>query len=116
MQAIVKEIIETSVAISAKKGELLYNALNQILSTSPKVVVDFDGITDLTTAFLNVGIGHLYKSYSSQELNEKLEIVNLDELDKYLLTQVIERVKMNKTKNAEFEALIREVMNDGDHS
>lgn len=116
MQAIVKDIIETSVAISAKKGEVLYNALNQFLKSNPRVIVDFEGITDLTTAFLNVGIGHLYNSFTREDLNSKLEIVNLDDLDKYLLSQVIERVKMNEAKDAEFEALIREVMNDGNNS
>ncbi|MFF2591061.1 STAS-like domain-containing protein [Peribacillus butanolivorans] len=116
MKAIVKDIIETNIAISAKKGELLYNTLNQILESNSNVTVDFKGITDLTTAFLNVGIGHLYNNYSSLELKEKLEILNLDELDEYLLSQVIERVKMNESKDAEFEALVREVMNDGENS
>lgn len=116
MKAIVKDIIETNIAISAKKGELLYKTLNRILESNSTVTVDFEGITDLTTAFLNVGIGHLYNNYSSLELKEKLEILNLDELDEYLLSQVIERVKMNESKDAEFEALVREVMNDGESS
>jgi len=116
MQAVVKEIIETNVAISAKKGELLYTTLKQILCSNPRVTVDFEGITDLTTAFLNVGIGHLYNNFSSNELNRKLEIVNLDELDKYLLAQVIDRVKLNQKRDSEFEALIREVMDDGEDS
>lgn len=116
MNILVKEIINSSIAISAKKGELLYSALNPLLKSNPKVTVDFNGITDLTTAFLNVGIGHLYNNYSSAELNTKLQIVNLDELDKYLLTQVIERVKMNEAKEEEFKELIREVMDDGENS
>ncbi|MCC2327148.1 STAS-like domain-containing protein [Bacillus wiedmannii] len=114
MKAIVKDIIETNIAISAKKGELLLNKLNEYLKGNEKVTVDFEGITDLTTAFLNVGIGHLYNNFSSQELNEKLEIINLDDLDKYLLSQVIERVKLNQAKDDDFAALIREVINDGD--
>ncbi|MEZ2715442.1 STAS-like domain-containing protein [Niallia circulans] len=116
MRAIVKEIIESNVAISATKGELLFNSLNATLKENEKVIVDFNGITDLTTAFLNVGIGHLYNNFSGKELNEKLEVINLDDLDKYLLSQVIERVKLNQSKEAEFEALIREVMNDADYS
>ncbi|CCU57721.1 STAS-like domain-containing protein [Bacillus subtilis] len=116
MNVVVKDVIQTNVAISAKKGEVLYNALNKELGKNQNVIVDFEGITDLTTAFLNVGIGHLYNSFSSQELNEKLDIINLDDLDQYLLVQVIERVKLNQSKEEEFEALIREVMNDGDDS
>lgn len=110
----VKDIIDSGIAISAKKGELLLASINKGLQAHSKVLVDFDGITDLTTAFLNVGIGHLYDNFSSQELNQKLEIINLDELDKYLLSQVIERVKLNQAKDAELEALIKEVMDDGE--
>lgn len=96
MNMIVKDIIGTSIAISATKGEVLYKALNAVMQTNEKVVLDFEGITDLTTAFLNVGIGHLYNNFSNIELNKKLEIINLDDLDRYLLSQVIERVKLNQ--------------------
>lgn len=123
MRAVVKEIIETNIAISAKKGELLFDKLNEMLlvndahQSKEKVIVDFDGITDLTTAFLNVGIGHLYNTFSSEELNERLEIINLDDLDIYLVNQVIERVKLNKSKdNEELELLIKEAINDGEDS
>lgn len=116
MEIKVGEVIGSGIAISASKGELLFAAIDKGLKSHVKVVVDFDGITDLTTAFLNVGIGHLYNNFSSKDLNLKLEIINLDDLDKYLLQQVIERVKLNQAKEAELEALIREVIDDGDNT
>lgn len=110
----VNDIIDSNIAVSSKKGELLLEKIKEALVKEDKVVVDFEGISDLTTAFLNVAIGHLYTSYSRVILNSKLELINMDELDSYLLSQVIERVKMNEEEEAEFTALIKEVLNDGD--
>lgn len=108
----VKDVVQSSIAVSADKGEILHSYLEDKLKSNEKVVVDFDGITDLTTAFLNVGIGHLYNKFTGQELNQRLEIVNLDELDSYLMAQVIERVKLNQDNESKFSALVREVLDE----
>lgn len=111
-----KEIIGSNIAVSASKGEILYEKIAESLKTGSKVEVDFSGITDLTTAFLNVAVGHLYNLFTSSELNESLKISNIDNLDRYLLKQVIERVKMNKKESDEFRKLLSEVLEDGDNS
>lgn len=112
----VGNILESNVAISMKKGELLLTEIENALRNEESVIVDFKEISDLTTAFLNVAIGHLYINHSREELNAKLQIINLDELDLFLLSQVIERVNLNQEKKEEFTALIKEVLSDGDDS
>jgi len=116
MHIIAKDVIGSNIAVSAVKGEVLFNDLSAALNSNDTVELDFMGITDLTTAFLNVAIGHLYKEFSSEELNVKLKISNLDDLDKYLLMQVVERVKMNQQEEEDFRKLINEVLDDGDNS
>lgn len=118
MNVKVIDIIGTSIAISTDKGKVLLNAIQNSLHNDSTVIVDFEGISDLTTAFLNVAIGHLYNDFSGKELNEKLIIKNLDELDMYLVAQVIERVKLNQQKEGEeeFNKLISEVLDDDENS
>lgn len=116
MQIKVIDVIESNIAVSASKGELLLKELSEAIESSTNVELDFKGITDLTTAFLNVAIGHLYKKFSSEELNEKLRISNLDSIDLYLVKQVIDRVKKNEKEEQELKQLIREVMDDGENS
>lgn len=116
MQVKVIEVIGSNIAVSASKGELLLKELSGAIKNSTNVELDFKGITDLTTAFLNVAIGHLYKNFSSNQLNEKLRITNLDSLDMYLVKQVIDRVKKNEKEEDELKQLIREVMDDGENS
>lgn len=113
MNVAVEKVIGSKIAISSEIGKKLYEELNNLLREHSKIILDFEGITDLTTAFLNVGIGHLYNDFSSRELNDKLEIINLDDLDQYLLSQVIERVKLNEVQKEEFNTLIEEVIEDG---
>lgn len=114
MKLNVKDILGTSIAVSAKKGEVLFNEILENIKNGD-VTVDFEGITDLTTAFLNVAIGHLYNELSADYLNDHLTIINLDELDKYLLSQVIERVKLNEKKSADLHSLIGEVIDNGNN-
>ncbi len=116
MKIVVKETIKSSVAISSTKGEILLNEILSNLKNEATVEVDFEGVTDLTTAFLNVAIGHLYNYFSSEELNSRLIILNIDDLDKYLLSQVIERVKKNQQDDSAFRDLINEVLNDDSDS
>lgn len=116
MNLIVKNIINSNVAISMEKGEKLLKEIQKALNSEDDVIVDFEGVSDLTTAFLNVAIGHLYLDYSKEVLNAKLQIANLDELDLYLISQVIERVKMNQEKRSDFLASIEEAFDDGDDS
>lgn len=116
MKISVKKVIDSNIAVSASKGELLFKEVSNALLQNDYVELDFSEITDLTTAFLNVAIGHLYKNFSSEELNEKLKLLNLDELDMYLVTQVIQRVKKNEEEEEEFKQLIKEVLDDGESS
>lgn len=110
----VKAILGTPIAVSAKKGEILFNEIKSSIENGD-TTVDFGGISDLTTAFLNVAIGHLYNELSADYLNKHLTIINLDELDKYLLSQVIERVKLNEKKEADLMSLIGEIIDNGNN-
>lgn len=88
-------VIESNIAVSPTKGELLYNAIKNCIEKGEKIQLDFKSVDQLTTAFLNNAIGNLYKNYTSDDLNKYLKVAGLDDLDKYLLTKVINRAKLN---------------------
>lgn len=114
MEIKVNEVVGSNIAISTEKGEMLLKTIKKALELDEVVTVNFEGISDLTTAFLNIAIGHLYNDYSGGDLNKRLRVKCLDDLDMYLVSQVIDRVKMNKKKEDEFTNSIREVLDDGD--
>lgn len=102
----VKDIIKSKIAVSPDKGVILYRFLANSISENNKVKLSFDGVDDITTAFLNKAIGNLYNHFSSEILNENLSIADLDDLDKYLLKKVITRAKLDIKTN---ESLVKNI-------
>lgn len=71
------KIIGSPEAVSSADGELVFSYINEALKTGCKVVLDFEGITLLITAFLNSAIGQLYGIYETKFIQEHLSVLNL---------------------------------------
>lgn len=101
----VKDIINSPLAVSTEKGEMVFKTINSHLQKNEKVIVDFKGIDLMITAFLNAAIGKLYgnKSYSSQFLNDHIKLDNIEKEDISLFKDVIERAKEYFENKNEFE-------------
>lgn len=110
VEVYVKDIINSKIAISPEKGELLFGYLFKQIRKNNSINLSFDGIEDLTTAFLNKAIGNLYNHFSSEVLNKNLSIKDLDDLDKYLLNKVISRAKIDINTDSQFTSEIDEVL------
>lgn len=107
----IKEVLGSSRAVSAEKGLIVYEKIFNEIDNGKVVELDFTNVTDLTTAFLNVAIGHLYNNFKPEQLNLQLRLINYSSLDGYLIKKVIQRVKM---KNKElFEKNIKEDFESG---
>lgn len=91
----VKELIGTDLAVSTENGQKVYEIIEENLDKSQQIVLDFDGISLIITAFLNAAIGSLFKNqkYSAEFLNENLLLKNVDSNDAYLFGEVINRAK-----------------------
>jgi hypothetical protein len=91
----VKELIGTDLAVSTENGQKVHSILEQNLDDKQQVVLDFDGISLIITAFLNAAIGSLFKNqkYSAEFLNENLLLSNVDSNDAHLFVEVINRAK-----------------------
>ncbi|MEC1373395.1 STAS-like domain-containing protein [Heyndrickxia oleronia] len=102
----VKDIINSRIAVSPEKGETLYKFIVNELSTKKPFYLSFSDVEDTTTAFLNKAIGNLYNNFSSEELNKYLSIIDLDDLDKYLLKKVITRAKVDIKNISEIDEVL----------
>ncbi len=90
MQVKIKEILGSDSALTPSSGELVYNILENEISSKKSISLDFNGIEIITSAFLNSAIGRLYSKYSSEDLNSLLSIVNISNDDLQLLKKVID--------------------------
>ncbi|MEG6574863.1 MULTISPECIES: STAS-like domain-containing protein [Bacillales] len=94
MIILIRDVIQSNFAVSPENGDKVYNLLKERLSNKELTVLSFEGLDQITTAFLNNAIAKLYNNFSSEQLNKYLKITDLDTYDKYLLKKVIERAKL----------------------
>lgn len=71
------EIIGTPNAIIQKFGLQVFEMISANLTSGNSVVLDFDGISNLTSGFCNASIGQLYTKYPMLVKNLKVE--NIDQ-------------------------------------
>lgn len=92
---IVKNIIESDIAVATDAGDKVYNQILSHLSKKQSVVLDFIEIKITTTAFLNAAIGQLYsnENFSSDYLNDNLKVINVQSEDRPLFSMVVRRAK-----------------------
>lgn len=83
-----------NMAVSSSDGDRVYQLIHPQLADGKSVIVDFAGIELLTTAFLNIAIGQLYKDFDPMEISEKLKLENVSDLDLPLFKKVIDRAKI----------------------
>lgn len=100
---IVKEIISVDTAVSTDNGNAVYQNIIEALNEGNEVILDFNGISMMTTAFLNAAIGQLYSSYTSEQLNKVLKLVNVADDDKILFKKVVDRAKQYFANKKDFD-------------
>lgn len=100
---IVKDIISIDTAVSTDNGDAVYRKIVKVLNDGHEVILDFKGISMMTTAFLNATIGQLYSSYTSEQLNKSLKLLNVADDDKILFKKVIDRAKQYFANKIDFE-------------
>ena len=82
-----------SAAISAVDGSTIFQKIDQAISNQVNVILSFQNIELIITAFLNAAIGQLYSKYTSEQLEQYLQITNVKQEDIRLFNMVIDRAK-----------------------
>jgi len=93
MHLLVKDIINSELAVSADDGNKVFDNINSALKERSIVELDFKGVTIMITAFLNSAIGRLYETYQSDFLNDYLKLVNVAPEDRILFRKVVQRAQ-----------------------
>lgn len=100
---VISDIIGGDSAVSTESGTLVFKQLEEALTKGDMVVLDFNGIELMTTAFLNAAIGQLYSTHSSEQLNRLLKLENVADDDRILFKKVVTRAKEYFSNKSHFE-------------
>lgn len=104
--------ISLNKGITPDEAEPLYEMEMNAFRAGQKVVLDFEGVEMLTTAFLNVIIGNLYKDYTSEELKLKLGLEHLDEATAIRIKKVTTNAKSFYNDEKDYSKVIEEVIHE----
>ncbi len=112
-QILIRDIIQSPLAISSGDAEKLYTKLREELKCNNQIELSFDGIDDFISSFLNASIGKLYnKEFDYNFLDQSIEVKGLDTSDMNIFSKVIERAKSYYTNPHHFDEVKNELNNE----
>ena len=110
----ISELIKSDLAVSSEKASIVFNKLQKNLKWNVSTIISFSGIKSLTTAFLNVAIGELYRYEKKDTLNKYISI-DVSTLSKLQIDKVKMVMDNSRTKyNSELKKKIDEVTLHGE--
>ncbi len=89
----VVDVINSSFCVATEDARKLYNNIYQNIIEKKKVVASFKNIKLLTPLFLNMSICQLYGQFDEDIINNYVDIVDIDEEDKKMLSIQVKKAK-----------------------
>lgn len=93
------------------EGKPIYDLIQEAISKKEDVILDFAEIELMTTAFLNVAIGNLYRDNSSDTLKQYLKLVNVSPENARRIKKVTDTAKQFYSDKEKFENTVNSVLN-----
>ena len=90
---IVKDVIGNTCAALSAQGQALYRRIEDAMDRGLRVEVSFEGITTLTTTFLNIAMGQLYSKFTPAMVAELFSADQLDPGGAAALALVLDNAK-----------------------
>jgi len=90
----IANIIGNLYAVEAEEGQKVFELIKKAFEEKRKVVLSFLNIEMMTTAFLNMAIGQLYKDFSEEKVKEYLSVENISDSGIAILKRVVDTAKL----------------------
>ena len=76
----IDDMVTLHKGLTPDEGERIYKLICQALKNGDNVILDFAGMEIMTTAFLNMVIGILYKDYTSDILQKNILVLQISQV------------------------------------
>jgi hypothetical protein len=110
IQLKVVEVVGGGLCVASDDGEKVHALVASALRQGKRVVVSFEGVTDLTSAFLNAAIGQLYGEFSEDYIRAGLSVTGASNDDLHILKRVVDRAKQFFKDPAPFREAAKAVL------
>ena len=89
----VSDYISCNKGITPDEAEPIYQKEMEVFKNGNTVILDFSDIELITTAFLNVLVGNLYKDFTSEQLRNMIQFSNITEIIARRIKKVTDNAK-----------------------
>ena len=98
--------------VEAEDGQKVFDLIEKAFKEKKKVVLSFQNIELLTTAFLNNAVGQLYKDHSESFIKDNLSVADISESAKVSLKRVVDTAKLYYRDPEAMLRSINEILGD----
>ena len=106
------QVVGSEIAVSSEDGNEVFEKIKAALQHDKTVILDFKNLKIMTTAFLNSAIGQLYRIFTSEQLQKRIKIENIEDSDKLLLKTVTVRAKEYFANKEKMDSIIKSTIGD----
>jgi len=99
----ITEMLGHGFCIGPKDGKMIRDTIERAMSSGNKVIVSFDGVVNLSPAFLHSSLGQLHLRHTEAELQENFAIRDVPDGKKRVIERVILQTMEYSKKNIETE-------------
>jgi hypothetical protein len=108
-------VVGSNLCIASDDGEKVHETIVAALEGGRRVRLSFEGVEDLTSAFLNTAVGQLYGEFTEERLKSAmLPPVDISSDDLFLLKRVVERAKEFFSDPERYRQAALEALGDDD--
>lgn len=104
------DIVGGPLCVSAEDGQRVHDKIVPLLREGTKVVLSFEQVETLISAFLNAAVGQLYGEFPEDRIRELLSVRDMDADDLATLKRVIDNAKKYFSNPKAFDESWREEM------
>ena len=108
MQVVLAEVVGSPFCVSVEDGNRVHERIAAALDKKLPVEISFDGVTRLTTAFLNAAVGQLYNEYAEDEIRKSLSVGTATQDDLKLLKKIIDNAKLFFQDREGYNAVLKD--------
>ena len=90
----VHDIVGGPLCVSIEDGQRLHDKIFPLLNAGTPLVLSFERVDTLISAFLNAAIGQLYGELPEDRLRDLLSVKNMNEDDRVILKRVVDNAKL----------------------
>lgn len=108
----VYNIVGDGICVEAEDGQKIYEQLKKALETGHRVILSFQNVEMVTSAFLNTAVGQLYRDFDEKKIKDSLAVEDMLPPDIILLKRVVETAKIYYKDPERLKRSIDEILGD----